>query len=149
MSQVPTEERAGYLVKRVQQLLRQASDEALKPTGLSMSQYAVLCALADRPGASSAELARRCFVTRQSLQDVLRGLRAAELVAVAPQPDGGRALPVRLTRTGRARLKAADRIVAVIEERMVDGLVADDQRRLAALLRTCAENLSRTPTPAG
>lgn len=38
-----------------------------------MSQYAVLRAVADVPGAPVAELARRTFVTRQSLGDVLNG----------------------------------------------------------------------------
>lgn len=134
--------RPGYLVKRVQQLLRQVADDELRPTGVTMAQYAVLQALADGSGASAAELARRCFVTRQSLRDVLRGLRAAELVSVADQAETGRALPVRLTRGGRARLKAADRVMATVEERMLDGLGAGDRRALAASLTACAGNLS-------
>jgi hypothetical protein len=44
---------AGYLVKRVQQGLRRRCDTALKPTGLSMSQYALLRALHDHPDASA------------------------------------------------------------------------------------------------
>ena len=75
MERSQTEEGVGYLVKRVQQSLRRRCDAALRPTGLSMAQYVVLRALADHQDASAAELARRCFVTRQSLQDVLGGLR--------------------------------------------------------------------------
>jgi DNA-binding MarR family transcriptional regulator len=72
------ERSVGYLVKRVQQALRRRCDAALKPTGLSMAQYAALRALAEHPDASAAELARLCFVTRQSLRrSMLR--RAAEL----------------------------------------------------------------------
>ena len=44
-----TERSIGYLVKRVQQALRRRCDAALKPTGLSMAQYAVLRALAEHP----------------------------------------------------------------------------------------------------
>jgi DNA-binding MarR family transcriptional regulator len=142
MSQARTEDRPGYLVKRTQQLLRQACDGELRSTGLSMSQYAVLRALADQPGASSAELARRCFVTRQSLQDVLTGLRAAELVAVAEQPTSGRARPLTLTTTGRARLRTAERVVAEVEQRMVAGLTDRDLRHLTTLLAACADNLA-------
>ncbi|MGQ0841958.1 MarR family winged helix-turn-helix transcriptional regulator [Actinokineospora sp.] len=141
MSQAPTETRPGYLVKRVQQLLRQACDEELRPTGLSLSQYAVLRALADRPGASSAELARLCFVTRQSLQDVLSGLRAGGLVAVADRPSAGRARPVTLTPAGRSGLRAAARAVDRVERRMVADLTPRDQRRLTDLLGACAANL--------
>jgi DNA-binding MarR family transcriptional regulator len=142
MSQVATETRAGYQVKRVQQLLRQACDEELRPTGLSMSQYAVLRALADHPGASSAELARLCFVTRQSLQDVLGGLRAADLVTVAERAGSGRARPVALTSTGRTRLRTAEGAVSVVEQRMLTGLAPREQQQLTALLTICAENLT-------
>lgn len=141
MSQEVTR-RPGYLVKRVQQAFRQASDELLRPIGLSMAQYAVLAALAENPGASSAELARRCFVTRQSLRDVLTGLKTAGLVAVAEEASTGRARPVRLTESGEARLEEAHRMVGEVEERMLTGMTEADRRRLAELLSICAENLT-------
>ncbi|MEV0696952.1 MarR family transcriptional regulator [Saccharopolyspora sp. NPDC050389] len=142
MSQDPTQNRPGYLVKRVQQLLRQACDEGLRPVELSMSQYAVLRALSDHPDIPAAELARRCFVTRQSLRDVLNGLRKADLVSVAEQATTGRARPVALTAEGRKRLRAADEVVTETETRMLTGFSAGEQDRLSALLARCADNLS-------
>ncbi len=91
---------------------------------------------------SSAELARRCFVTRQSLQDVLGGPRTAGLVAVAAQPTAGRARPVTLTPAGRTRLAAADAAVAAVETRMVTGLTRAEHHQLTSLLSDCAENLT-------
>ena len=137
-----TQQRPGYLVKRVQQLLRHVGDGELRPAGISMSQYAVLRALAEKPGASSAELARRCFVTRQSLQDVLSGLRSAGLVAVGEPAPGGRARPARLTDPGTAALALADEAVDRAEARMLDGIAPADRERLAGLLLRCAENLA-------
>src|SRR6476646_7159056 len=99
-----TERAVGYLVKRVQQSLRRRSDAALRPTGLSMAQYAALRALADHPDASASELARLCFVTRQSLQDVLAGLRSSGLVRDAAGPTRGSATALALTQAGRKRL---------------------------------------------
>jgi DNA-binding MarR family transcriptional regulator len=142
MSQVPTGERPGYLVKRAQLALNQACTDRLRPIELSMSQYAVLRALDDHPGASSAELARITFVTRQSLRDVLGGLRSAGLVTVAEQATTGRARPVALTTSGRTKLRAADEIVAETETRMLEGMSATDQRQLSALLLTCVANLT-------
>src|ERR1700754_1991490 len=81
-----TERAVGYLVKRVQQSLRRRSDAALRSTGVSMAQYAVLRALSDHPEASASELSRLCFVTRQSLEDVLSGLRSAGFVSASVQP---------------------------------------------------------------
>jgi DNA-binding MarR family transcriptional regulator len=141
MSQEPVENRVGYLVKRVQQRFRQLSDEQLRPLGLSIAQYAVLRALADHPGISSAEVARLCFVTRQSLQDVLNGLRKAELVVVSDEATVGRARPVKLSPAGRRALRAADRVIVRIDDQMLNGISAPDQETLARLLGTCVANL--------
>ena len=142
MSSVPTGGRPGYLLKRAQQALHQACTDRLRPLELSMSQYAVLRALDDHPGASSAELARITFVTRQSLRDVLSGLRAAGLVSVAEQASTGRARPVALTPSGHAKLRAAEDLVTQVEEEMLDTLSADARRKLADLLQTCVGNLA-------
>lgn len=135
------EDGVGYLVKRVQQSLRRRCDAALRRTDLSMSQYAVLRALADHPQASAAELARLCFVTRQSLQDVLSGLRSAGLVGDADVAARGRARALTLTATGRRRLAAAHAAVAAVESHMLTGLSPNESRRLSGLLATCAQNL--------
>jgi DNA-binding MarR family transcriptional regulator len=139
---VPTIERAaGYLVKRVQQAFRRRSDAALRSTGVSMAQYAVLRALADHPDASASELARLCFVTRQSLQDVLAGLRAAQLVQDADTPPRGRTRSLQLTPAGRRRLTDADEAVKTVDSTMLQGLSATEQVRLVQLLERCAKNL--------
>ncbi|NUR90677.1 MAG: winged helix-turn-helix transcriptional regulator [Nonomuraea sp.] len=138
MSQVG--ERVGYLIKQVDQAFRRASEERLREIGLSLAQYAVLRALADAPGAAAAELARRTFVTRQSLRDVLNGLRRAGLVEVAEQADSGRALPVTLTGRGRELMEQGDAMVLEVEERMIAGVAAEPLR---GLLRECARNLGR------
>jgi DNA-binding MarR family transcriptional regulator len=131
----------GYLVKRVQQGLRRACDAALKPTGLSMAQYSTLRALHEHPEASAAELARLCFVTRQSLQDMLSGLRAAGLVENANAEPRGRAQSLALTRLGARRLGAAHDAVFAVEAVMLQGVSARDRRTVAEVLQSCAENV--------
>ncbi len=136
-----TERAVGYLVKRVQQSLRRRSDAALRSTGVSMAQYAVLRALADHPDASASELSRLCFVTRQSLQDVLSGLRSSGLVRESDRPARGRARSLELTAAGAKRLAAAHAAVMGVESEMTDGMspVATTSTRSGA--HTCAENL--------
>ena len=46
---------------------------ALRPHGASLPEYAVLTALAEEPGLSNADLARRAFVTPQTMKQVLQG----------------------------------------------------------------------------
>ena len=144
MAEPEIERGPGYLVKRVQQGLRRACDAALRPTGLSMAQYAVLRALADHPDASAAELARLCFVTRQSLQDVLSGLLTASLVEPSDGAPRGRARSLHLTGLGKRRLTAAGAAVYEVESSMVQGISAKGRRELADLLTRCAENLENT-----
>jgi DNA-binding MarR family transcriptional regulator len=135
------ERSVGYLVKRVQQGLRRRCDAALKPTGLSMAQYAVLRALAEHPDASAAELARLCFVTRQSLQDVLTGLRAAGLVETLDAPPRGRSRSLALTRRGSRQLTAAHDAVSTVQAAMLQGVSVSEQRSVAEVLIRCAENV--------
>jgi DNA-binding MarR family transcriptional regulator len=136
-----TERAVGYLVKRVQQSLRRRCDAALRPSELSMAQYAAMRALADHPEASASELARRCFVTRQSLQDLLAGLRSAGYVRDAKAPPRGRARSLELTPSGTKRLAAAHSAVMAVESSMLEGISASTQRQLAASLDRCAQNL--------
>jgi DNA-binding MarR family transcriptional regulator len=131
----------GYLIKRVQQALRRDCDAALKPTGLSMAQYSTLRALHEHPEASAAELARLCFVTRQSLQDMLTGLRAAGLVENSGAEPRGRAQSLALTRLGARRLAAAHDAVFAVEDAMLQRVSARDRRTVAEALLRCAKNL--------
>jgi DNA-binding MarR family transcriptional regulator len=124
-------EHVGYRLKRSAAALRGAMDKALREHGLTVPQYACLELLDQQPGLSNAELARGTFVTRQSMNVVLRGLQDADLISRPATTDHGRALPAHLTAEGRRRLDAARSAVYAIERQMVDAI---PQRRLAALL---------------
>jgi DNA-binding MarR family transcriptional regulator len=145
MAQPRIELGAGYLVKRVQQGLRRRCDAALKPTGLSMAQYALLRALHDHPDASASELARLCFVTRQSLRDVLRGLQLTGLVDQSDAPGRGRARALQLTPLGLRHLDESHAAVEGVEADMLRGVPAAAREELATLLLRCAENLEALP----
>jgi DNA-binding MarR family transcriptional regulator len=82
-----------------------------------------------------------CFVTRQSLRDVLGGLRTAGLVTVAARATQGRVQPVHITAAGRRRLANAAAAMDRAEQRMVAGLSGADRDRLTKLLARCAANL--------
>src|SRR2546430_2924114 len=94
------EERTGYVLKQVQQALRAAMDEALRRQGLTSAQYAALSTLEREHGLSGAELARRCFVTPQTMNEMLGHLEAAGWVERRRGEDA-RVLRTYLTPTGR------------------------------------------------
>jgi DNA-binding MarR family transcriptional regulator len=124
-------ERLGYRLKRTAAALRGAMDGALREYGLTVPQYACLELLDQRPGLSNAELARGTFVTRQSMNVVLRGLQDAGLITRPATADHGRALPAHLTDEGHRRLAAARTAVYAIDQRMTDAV---PEQRLAELL---------------
>ncbi|MFJ9179933.1 MarR family winged helix-turn-helix transcriptional regulator [Streptomyces sp. NPDC102360] len=121
----------GYRLKRAAAALRGAMDAALREHRLTVPQYSCLELLDERPGLSNAELARATFVTRQSVNVVLRHLQEAGLVSRPATSEHGRALPTHLTPEGRTRLEAVRSAVYDIERQMIEAI---PERRLAALL---------------
>lgn len=135
--------RIGYHLKRLQQALRIAMDEALKELDLTSAQYVALMALEDMPGASSAALARACFVTAQTMNEIVQGLTASGLITRHPHPEHKRIVQLSLTAEGRARLTLAHQYVEAIEERMLTGLAPDEQRQFIKWLQECSYALNR------
>lgn len=132
----------GYLLKQAQHALRLAMDDALGQLGTTTAQYAALAVLHEAPGLSGAELARRCFVTPQTMNSILVSLESAGLVERRPHPVHGRILEASLTAAGRELLARAHRAVVDIELRMLRGLDPDEQRALARYLQHCVGALS-------
>lgn len=132
----------GYVLKRTAVALRVAMDNVLGPLGLTVAQYACLELLDQNPGQSNAELARGAFVSRQSMNQVLRGLQNRGLVTRPAQAPRGRALPTRLTEGGRLVLQTAATEVDAIEGRMVSELSPVSEERLLRDLLTCTRSLT-------
>ncbi|WP_432572679.1 MarR family winged helix-turn-helix transcriptional regulator [Kineococcus sp. SYSU DK005] len=138
----PLEESVGYALKQAAAALRGAMDAALRPLELTVPQYSCLELLGQRPGLSSADLARGAFVTRQAMNGVLRGLQERGLVTRPASAPHGRALPTELTPAGRAALGAASAAVRGVEQRMLTALGPAARHRLRGDLATCAGALA-------
>ncbi|UIJ59036.1 MarR family transcriptional regulator [Amycolatopsis acidiphila] len=131
----------GFALKRLQQALRARMDAALADLGLTSPHYAVLGLLAEHPGISNAELARRSFVAPPTMLRFLTTLSEAGLIVRADRTPDQRSRRTTLTAKGRARL--AEAAVRVQE---LDGILADEagprQDVIMAWLRACAERLA-------
>lgn len=145
MSQEGTDldHRVGYAAKRLQQAVRTAGDQVLRPIGLTMPQYAVLAVLTERPGLSNSELARACFVTRQTMNELLVGLQRAGLVSREAHPRDGRVQRIELTDVGRDLAGRGTSALAGVEERLTVGLTDAQRQQLLELMRICTRNLER------
>ena len=139
-----TTDRPGYLIKQAQAALNAQMARALHEHGVTLSQFAVLTALADEPGLSNAELARRAFITPQSMNENLRELEQRTWIIRSHHPTHGRIRQAELTEQGRTTLLNCDTTVTAIEERMLAELDPDQRHQLAAALRTCIAALNLT-----
>lgn len=131
----------GFALKLAQQALRTRLDSGLREIGLTTPQYAVLTFLEVEPGASNAALARRAFVTPQTMQAILVALERAGFISRTPHPVHGRVQTTELTARGRDALEVASGIVADAESRLRDAAAPLDPQAVTAMLLRLAEAL--------
>jgi DNA-binding MarR family transcriptional regulator len=136
--------RVGYELKRAQHALRSEMDGALREVGLTTPQYAALSVVEGEEGLSGALLARRCFVTPQTMNGILINLERAGLLERRAHPGHGRVLQAYLTGDGERMLSRAHALVEAIEEQMLGDLTEGERARLLAVLRGCADALERS-----
>jgi DNA-binding MarR family transcriptional regulator len=107
--------RTFYLMKRIEAEAGLALDEALHDYDVTSGQYLILSLVSREGGRSSAELARRAYVTPQSMNEVIGALEHKGYIRRTENPENRRMLQVALTREGRRLLAACDRAVDVAE----------------------------------
>lgn len=129
----------GYALKRAQQALRGRLDTALRDIGLTTPQYSVLAGLEKSNGLSNAELARRAFVTPQTMQAIIVTLEKAGLIKREAHPDNGRILTTDLTAEGREAVRAAHEIAANAEQQVRNAVAPDEPDIIYAALLRIAE----------
>ncbi|MGW2960861.1 MarR family winged helix-turn-helix transcriptional regulator [Streptomyces sp. NPDC001220] len=131
----------GYLLKETSSALRTAMEEVLRPLGMSVTHYSCLELLAQRPGLSNSELARGAFVTRQTMNVLLQALERDGYVTRPAEAPVGKALPTRLTPSGRRSLEKASAAVRSVEARMLAGLNETEQSDAFRILQSMIHSL--------
>jgi DNA-binding MarR family transcriptional regulator len=132
----------GYRLKHAQSVLRSVMDASLRPLGLTTAQYVCLELLSRAPGSSNSELARAAFVTRQTMNGLLAGLRERGLIERTERAPVGRALPTALTAAGRTLLAQATDVANAVDRRMVSRLSPAQVAQLQAALASCIDALT-------
>jgi DNA-binding MarR family transcriptional regulator len=120
-----------YLVKRLELAIRALLDDALRPLGLTTSQYTALSVLQTRGALSSAQLARRSFLRPQTMHEMVLALEKRGLIAREAQDGNKRVLLAALTDAGRDLMARC--VPAVLE--LEDALLADLSPGQRATLR--------------
>jgi DNA-binding MarR family transcriptional regulator len=124
------EPRLSYVVARLERALRAEINERVKPHGLTTLQYTTLSILERGGELSNAQLARRAYMTPQSMSEVLDALEKKGLVGRSPHPNHRRVFPAALTAKGRKALDACNAAVDELEDEMLAGLTPHQLKSL-------------------
>jgi DNA-binding MarR family transcriptional regulator len=137
-----TEPGVSYAVARLHQRLFASISERVAPYGLTTLQFTTLSVLS-RHGAplSSSQLARRAFMTPQSMSEVIHALERKGLIKRNPDPNHRRTLPATITPKGRRVLAACDEAVAEFEDSMLAGFSERDRAAFLDMVTAAVRNL--------
>ncbi|HTX24914.1 MAG TPA: MarR family transcriptional regulator [Steroidobacteraceae bacterium] len=133
--------RIAYAIGRLERSVRQRLAAATRRFGLTVSQYTALSVLHARGALSNAQLARRSFVTPQSMNEIIQSLTSSGILRRRPHARHGRIVQISLTRKGDRVLRRCDAAVARIEGVMLRHLSQSERAQLRTLLRSCVEAL--------
>ncbi|GAA5166271.1 MULTISPECIES: MarR family winged helix-turn-helix transcriptional regulator [Amycolatopsis] len=141
MSRSELPPRTAYLVKQLELAMRSRLDAAVRPHGLTTIQYTALAELRRHPGLSSAQLARRAFVSAQTMQELVARLEHQGLVRRRPAEHNKRVLRTSLTAEGERILAESDSAIDEIERDMLADLEPAQVTEFRATLRLCTQRL--------
>src|SRR5262245_6780866 len=117
--------------------MTQLYDDTLRPSGLRVTQYSVLAALARMGAANLRQLTDALAIDQTTLTRGLNRLEQDGVIERVPHPDR-RIKTMRLTARGRRALEVARPLWARAQDRVLSELGTktwmDAQRRLARLL---------------
>ena len=114
-----TEPRISYVIARLERAVRQEIAARVRPYGLTTLQYTTLSVLGRRGELSNAQLARRSYMTPQSMSEVIEALEKKGLITRSQHPNHRRVFPAALTATGVKVLEACEEAVADMEQEML------------------------------
>ena len=137
-----TEPGVSYAIARLHQRLFAGITERVAASGLTTLQFTTLSVLS-RHGAplSTSQLARRAFMTPQSMSEVIHALEDKGLIKRNPHPNHRRTLPATLTAKGRRVLAECDDAVAAFEDVMLEGFSAKDRAAFLDMAKAAVRNL--------
>jgi DNA-binding MarR family transcriptional regulator len=137
-----TEPGISYAVARLHQRVFAGITERVAPYDLTTLQFTTLSVLS-RHGAplSTSQLARRAFMTPQSMSEVIHALERKGLIKRDPHPNHRRTLPATLTVKGRRVLAACEESVSEFEHSMLDGFSEKDRAAFLDMVKAAVRNL--------
>jgi DNA-binding MarR family transcriptional regulator len=129
-----------YLLNQTGQALRSRLESQFRGLNMTGIQFTILGLLDRYSGLSSAELARRFFVTPQTMNQIVAGMLKRGLIERSTSEDNRRILHMTLSPAGRETLKQGTAIAEQVETEAMKWMApeahAQLRLQLTALLRS-------------
>jgi MarR family transcriptional regulator, transcriptional regulator for hemolysin len=137
--------RIGFLIHDVSRLRRTVVDKALRPIGVTRSQWWVLANLSrhNGKGMMQTELAKVMDVGKVTLGGLIDRLDATGVVARQADPQDRRAKRVVITPRGLKLLTEIQEIAKVVNARIMSGIPKGDITRTETVLHQMKQQLIR------
>lgn len=129
------------LILRAERKLRMDMDRALRPYGITAPVWGVLLLLWRDGPRSSAELARRLYVTPQAVGQIIGDLEQRGLVVRRQDPIHGRRMLTQPTASGRELVEECAVHITALEERFLGGLNEREKNYFIELFTVCVDHL--------
>jgi DNA-binding MarR family transcriptional regulator len=133
-------------LRMVSRTVTQLYDDMLRPSGLRVTQFSVLAAIARSGEANLRQLEDALAIDQTTLTRSLNVLERRDVIERVPRPDG-RIKAMRLTGKGKRLLGAARPLWARAQDKVLRELGttawSDAERRLARLLHVAVEKRRR------
>jgi DNA-binding MarR family transcriptional regulator len=137
--------RIGFLVHDVSRMRRTLFDQAMKPLGITRSQWWVLSQLSrhTRAGMLQTELARDLDVGKVTVGGLIDRLEASGYVVRQPDATDRRAKRIQITEQGRAVLKQMVSVGRELNQIILAGLSPTDIEIAEHILSAMKDNIRR------
>ncbi len=126
--------RFGFLIHDVSRLRRIVVDRALKPLGLTRSQWWVLAFLSRRDGMTQTALAADLDLTKVAIGGLIDRMETAAFVERRADERDARARRVYLTRAGQKLVSTIRESVDAVEADILAGVTEDELDAAAIVL---------------
>jgi DNA-binding MarR family transcriptional regulator len=133
--------RLGFLVHDVSRLRRRVVDRALKPLGVTRSQWWVLAFLSRSDGMSQVALADELDLGKVALGQLVDRLEKTGFISRRADDEDRRVKRVFLTRRGQALIARIRESVTVTEKEILEKIDETDLRATGRALRIMKDNL--------
>jgi MarR family transcriptional regulator, transcriptional regulator for hemolysin len=133
--------RLGFLVHDVSRLRRRVVDRALKPLGVTRSQWWVLAFLSRSDGMSQVALADELDLGKVALGQLIDRLEKTGFVSRRPDKEDRRVKRIYLTKRSHTLIAQIRDNVSVTEKEILEKIDEADLKATVRALRGMKENL--------